>query len=1256
MVCKRLSGKRGGGAFEAGRRGNACEYNTKGAALVQHAARLSSTSSAFTTRARRRAEQTQQQDEPTARRTLGAGQTSCRPAPFPGLDFMSVRPRECLLDIPKALVWLHHSRPFVIRPGHSVVLRRRRLALYRRTMKSVRSKKNQNVSRRNATASTSMLATNLPTYKITYHTGQPLPPVASAADLPPTDSSVPQSEERYLANVTVARPRQCRPCTREEPGAVPAYETTAPCDEKGAKKRQTVAHMDELKAQQAVFLDTMLSLHYSSQLHTPCSCSVDRHVRTVACTECLQAELLCPQCWLHKHRTMPTHWALIWDAKGKFFQKHDFCRVMKNASIALGHYGERCPEADLARTFTLVDTNGIHATAIKFCRCKTVDGERGAPAFQQLCARVYSRGASKIRKQAIHWVCSSIIARSVIRGRVPRTTSYTFCSGWQTPSLRGAVPDIYANFLAITPVPSTSQRHHAAGHAHRDDVPLPGEADRPYPNRAIGYLEQHVLQCDDGSDTALTDGNMHFPPQKEYEQIAKEYVIAKEDKEVPCKAHIGSIRHQGHAKYGNVAISGVVGTACDHAVVLAFVDMLVGEAFALGTYAQLVSYNSYCSFVVNQLKRATVLFPKDSWFHEMLEEVEGQIPADHINGHGPDCQCVWQAVYFACRAHFHGETAEMIWGFLNPLGASTRQMTGGARHDTINFVIDAWNTRKVLRQAELLAGERADALRLFELHMAVLEDLSRQHSTEVGGWSRLSRKVSKSDDGQLASVYQHQSTKVLTIENVLASLLAEEQEQRQRLPRAAGSEPTTSLAQWVRDGMDIERQQVLVIVFLQNQPPASLAGNVEHYHQKSASVRYNPRLTLSALDVNEPELTAIQLPSYRMKHGQRTTTDATDSDSQLRQAEIKLRCSEADSGILAVRAASLALSAIRKARELDYRGQVGITRSQRNIQNAELMKFFEMDMYNKARAALTHLGHMPKDATEPYPPLTLRDTRRKETHLHRMQGDSRLFDGTAWYLQSGGTVHSGGFASSLSPVKRRDEDEGQPQFMTGTQTLKRAGGVVKSPRAPKRLKDIIPDDVAVDCPVSSGAEDSDLDMSPSEPGKLGRARGERKKKKGGEGKKKRGDGWIWLESVSRGVTGEGNWPSTSEKVIAFSGSRAEAEMYRWLEAYERKHAELFRVIARFRRDSEVWTGRADRDEMENGGLTGAGAFARMQAAMYQRLQHNAEVHFRSPESGAHHDWVTATSFDELVAKVDSWRDGVFSWMDGMGIYRAYKDF
>ncbi|KAJ7124396.1 hypothetical protein C8R44DRAFT_620114 [Mycena epipterygia] len=112
------------------------------------------------------------------------------------------------------------------------------------------------------------------------------------------------------------------------------------------------------------------------------------------------------------------------------------------------------------------------------------------------------------------------------------------------------------------------------------------------------------------------------------------------------------------------------------------------------------SYDSYCSFVINRVKRAIALFPEAHWLHTLLSKAEGQIPADHINGHGFWCQLLWQAVYFACRAHFHGETAEMLWAFLNPLGSSTRQMTGAARHDTINYVIDAWNTWKVLRQGK----------------------------------------------------------------------------------------------------------------------------------------------------------------------------------------------------------------------------------------------------------------------------------------------------------------------------------------------------------------------------------------------------------------------------------------------------------------------------------------------------------------------------------------------------------------------------
>jgi hypothetical protein len=109
--------------------------------------------------------------------------------------------------------------------------------------------------------------------------------------------------------------------------------------------------------------------------------------------------------------------------------------------------------------------------------------------------------------------------------------------------------------------------------------------------------------------------------------------------------------------------------------------------------------------------------------------------------------------------------------------------------------------------------------------------------------------------------------------------------------------------------------------------------------------------------------------------------------------------------------------------------------------------------------------------------------------------------------------------------------------------------------------------------------------------------------------------------------------------------RAEAEMYRWIEQYERKHAELFRVIERYQRDSVVWAGLADRESERIGAVNGAVTFARMQAAMYGQLEHNAKVIFKSPDSGAHADWVSATTFDELVTKIDTWREAVLKWMD-----------
>ncbi|KAJ7812190.1 hypothetical protein B0H14DRAFT_3479001 [Mycena olivaceomarginata] len=485
---------------------------------------------------------------------------------------------------------------------------------------------------------------------------------------------------------------------------------------------------------------------------------------------------------------MPTHWALIWNARDNFFEKTDFCRVLKNSVVALGHYGERCPDADPGRTFTLVEKNGIHATAISFCRCRTPDGQRGAPEFQQLLRAGIFPGSVKGPKTGYTLGLLDYYREQRSQGK---GSAYNFVHVLQRmadPFFEDSVPDILANSLAITRFHQHLETIIRRGHAHGLDDPLPSEADRPYPNRPLGYLGVQCAACpergvnmplvvsvpkylwhlisqhltldgnfkanlffkhDDGSDKALTDGRMYFPKQAEFDEIVKAYVVSEEDKEVPCKAHIGSIRHQGSVRYGNTAVSGVVSSACDHAVVGAFVDMIKGEAFALGTYAQrehlkhsnspphspatttptVYSYDSWCSFVVNLVNRAVTIFPEEEWLHTLLAEVEGQIPADHINGHGLDCQTIWQAVYF-----------------------------GSAPKDIINFVMDIRNQWKVLRQAQLLADERLAALQLFEVHMAVVQELS-SHPTEVPRWSRMRRITTKSTRGSPHSVYQHETTK-----------------------------------------------------------------------------------------------------------------------------------------------------------------------------------------------------------------------------------------------------------------------------------------------------------------------------------------------------------------------------------------------------------------------------------------------------------------------------------------------------------------
>lgn len=133
----------------------------------------------------------------------------------------------------------------------------------------------------------------------------------------------------------------------------------------------------------------------------------------------------------------------------------------------------------------------------------------------------------------------------------------------------------------------------------------------------------------------------------------------------------------------------------------------------------------------------------------------------------------------------------------------------------------------------------------------------------------------------------------------------------------------------------------------------------------------------------------------------------------------------------------------------------------------------------------------------------------------------------------------------------------------------------------------------------------------------------------------RPDGWIWTKGG--GMTSkelqeweaEGNayrhYPyriqitddhTTGDRVQWF---RAEAEVWRWREQYEIKHAEFVRIIKTFSRMADIWHGLANHQDLPE-----AVAYARRHAAIFSRLASDARALYRRcghPTLVGTEDWI-----------------------------------
>lgn len=133
---------------------------------------------------------------------------------------------------------------------------------------------------------------------------------------------------------------------------------------------QTSEQLEEFREAMPRLSRLILSREADVAIGSPCHCG--QGIRSTQCKDCTDYRSSCTECFITAHRERPFHWARVWDEEKGFFVRRDISTLRPHGyAIHLGHHGDDCPNpaSDIDLFFHVVDTNGIHNTKIRFCRC-----------------------------------------------------------------------------------------------------------------------------------------------------------------------------------------------------------------------------------------------------------------------------------------------------------------------------------------------------------------------------------------------------------------------------------------------------------------------------------------------------------------------------------------------------------------------------------------------------------------------------------------------------------------------------------------------------------------------------------------------------------------------------------------------------------------------------------------------------------------------------------------------------------------------
>ncbi|KAJ3527974.1 hypothetical protein NMY22_g9581 [Coprinellus aureogranulatus] len=982
--------------------------------------------------------------------------------------------------------------------------------------------------------------------------------------------------------------------------------------------------------------------HYTSEgLGEECGCGRAGAIRTTICRECWQYPATCSTCWVHAHVRCPTHWAEVWSAERDYFVRHDISALEGNPAIHLVHSGEICPfsKKSAPRQFIVVDLNGVHNTMIVFCGCL------GAPSeYEQLLAARLFPATFRDPQMAftfqllhnfhVHHLESAESAYDFI-GALRHLTDGLFFDQASDPY--DQFRDVFKLYrLLVTEIRAGIFHgvNQAFPHRHADDV-------------GVRHLLQVLLTADgnfhanhyaknhEASHESLLRGRACFPDDSRYREFIQsvDMKASKSNADKTTCAFLKDVNRQDKSKFAGMDVSGIINIQCHHVMVLATVDLYKGEKgveFYHTDYAIyhtlrrlgitkltpdilelvdfLFSYNISCAFATNLLQCCI-----DHGLSEMLpviRQLRPLIPMLHIQNHKDNCMYNFASAYTDCAGHFHGETAEQPWTYDNLFAGQGRQMGPGARHDLYDDLHNWWNQKKKIDLPSQLHNDllRADKLRQEKQDTFLgLCELFRDMLSE---WRDEPRDKREKVGKEVYCVYRHSPSELPSKKQIYTALIKDLQSD-------------ATLEQTKAKTLPLMLNHSLTIRRLQQKIKSNKAALAKYGDSRFETAIKTLRGQLGRSmkrfrelqEANMPEIDSyiasvadlsmeLELEDEILYTPSDIPEDARIQMNYLRLAELERKLLEgaAYDTLAKIRTSVRLLGVVSSDGKRHVWGQAGNTRQQVQIINATLERDLNIDYYNTVRNELISLGLPENDKT--LRKMTIAATSRKSTDAKRALGDTGRTDGTAWTARG---INADKQRQRFRPVI--NPQSSTPDAMVGVQSQQasvsstlshpflgvrnRSGSVVPA-HGGKKTK-LVPQS---DADSGQQAPESSTSKSQSECNTAASS-----STPSGEDSA----GWIWNVTSPNKKLSDAEVERYLREGDRVQWFRAEAEMLRWQEEWERKLVEFVRCIRSFDKTSEAWLHAAGRQDISSG----MASYAKKTANRHRELSRRARDVFRN---------------------------------------------